>query len=205
LKRTWLWALLIVVGTVATLWACFRWLDTMSASKPGNAVNVKVQLEGARDHANLVRNPDGTHTYLLMNYDGTTEQLTPEQFASRLYRQQRTRSVLSVVFNISHPIGILWVCIGLLGQVLFTGRMVVQWLVSEKSKRSVVPPVFWWMSLIGSLMLLSYFTWRRDIVGILGQGFGLAIYLRNLYFIHAATAVVDESGEPVHTQHGVTS
>jgi lipid-A-disaccharide synthase-like uncharacterized protein len=76
------------------------------------------------------------------------------------------------------------VSVGLLGQVLFTGRMIVQWLASEKKHESVVPPVFWWMSLIGSLMLLSYFTWRRDIVGILGQGFGLAIYLRNLHLIY---------------------
>jgi lipid-A-disaccharide synthase-like uncharacterized protein len=62
--------------------------------------------------------------------------------------------------------------LGLLGQVLFTGRMLVQWLASEKQKRSVVPVAFWWMSLIGATMLLVYFTWRRDIVGVLGQATG---------------------------------
>jgi lipid-A-disaccharide synthase-like uncharacterized protein len=62
--------------------------------------------------------------------------------------------------------------------------MVVQWMASEKQRRSVVPPMFWWMSLIGSLMLLSYFLWRRDVVGILGQGIGLAIYVRNLHLIY---------------------
>ena len=46
------------------------------------------------------------------------------------------------------------------------------------------PPMFWWMSLLGSTMLLTYFLWRRDVVGILGQGIGLAIYVRNLHLIY---------------------
>ncbi|MEL7237889.1 MAG: lipid-A-disaccharide synthase N-terminal domain-containing protein [Planctomycetota bacterium] len=78
----------------------------------------------------------------------------------------------------------MWISVGLLGQVLFTGRMLVQWIVSEKAKRSTVPPVFWWMSLIGASMLLSYFIWRRDIVGVLGQAAGWGIYLRNLWMIY---------------------
>jgi lipid-A-disaccharide synthase-like uncharacterized protein len=80
--------------------------------------------------------------------------------------------------------GYLWVGLGLLGQVLFTGRMIVQWLVSEKQKRSVVPPIFWWMSLIGSTMLMVYFLWRRDPIGLLGQSFGWFIYVRNLWMIY---------------------
>jgi lipid-A-disaccharide synthase-like uncharacterized protein len=166
-----------------------RWLDATPASDDVNSVNVKIQLDGVRDHADLIQNPDGSHSYILTDYSGRRETLTPEQFADRLHRQQQNRTLLSVIFNISHPIGVLWVSIGLLGQVLFTGRMIVQWWVSEKSKQSVVPPLFWWFSLIGSLMLLAYFTWRRDIVGILGQAFGLAIYLRNLHFIYSAQRV----------------
>ncbi|MEM8872751.1 MAG: lipid-A-disaccharide synthase N-terminal domain-containing protein [Planctomycetota bacterium] len=76
--------------------------------------------------------------------------------------------------------------LGLFGQVLFTGRMLVQWLVSEKQKRSTVPVVFWWMSLGGASLLLIYFVWRRDIVGVLGQGTGWGIYARNLWLIHKA-------------------
>jgi lipid-A-disaccharide synthase-like uncharacterized protein len=86
--------------------------------------------------------------------------------------------------NISSPIGILWVGIGLCGQIAFTGRMLVQWLVSEKKKKSVVPVVFWWMSLLGASMLLAYFIWRKDIIGVLGQGTGWIIYLRNLWLIY---------------------
>ncbi|MEM6911223.1 MAG: lipid-A-disaccharide synthase N-terminal domain-containing protein [Verrucomicrobiota bacterium] len=80
--------------------------------------------------------------------------------------------------------GLFWVGLGLLGQFLFTGRMIVQWLASEKQKRSVVPTAFWWMSLGGSSLLIIYFTWRVDIVGILGQSTGWFIYLRNLWFIY---------------------
>ena len=79
----------------------------------------------------------------------------------------------------------IWVAVGLLGQVLFTGRMIVQWIASEKSKKSVVPTAFWWMSLIGASMLITYFIWRKDVVGILGQATGWGIYVRNLYLIYA--------------------
>ena len=92
------------------------------------------------------------------------------------------------MLNITSPAGLLWVGLGLLGQVLFTGRMLVQWLASERSKRSVVPEAFWWMSFAGATLLLAYFTWRGDVVGVLGQGAGWFIYLRNLYLIRAARA-----------------
>ena len=62
--------------------------------------------------------------------------------------------------------------------------MIVQWVASEKRKKSVVPPLFWWMSLAGSLLLLSYFLWRRDPIGLLGQAFGIFVYLNNLYLIY---------------------
>ena len=76
-----------------------------------------------------------------------------------------------------------WAYIGIIAQALFTARFVVQWLASEKSRRSVIPISFWWMSLIGSTMLLVYFIWRRDIVGIIGQATGWVIYIRNLVLI----------------------
>ncbi|MBL9148503.1 MAG: lipid-A-disaccharide synthase N-terminal domain-containing protein [Phycisphaerae bacterium] len=68
--------------------------------------------------------------------------------------------------------------------MFFAGRMIVQWIVSERHKRSVVPPIFWWLSVTGSAMLFTYFLWRRDIVGILGQGLPLLIYVRNLMLIY---------------------
>ena len=76
-------------------------------------------------------------------------------------------------------------------QVLFTGRMLVQWLASEKRKRSVVPVAFWWMSLIGGVMLLTYFIWRKDIVGVAGQSTGLLVYGRNLILIRRRRGTYD--------------
>ena len=116
--------------------------------------------------------------------DGTRQLLSPDEFARRLYEDQQTRSFFAVLLNVTSPVGFLWVGLGLLGQVLFTGRMIVQWLISEKKQRSVVPPAFWWMSLIGATMLLIYFLWRKEPVGVLGQATGWFIYVRNLWMIY---------------------
>ena len=78
----------------------------------------------------------------------------------------------------------LWVLFGLLGQAVFMGRMLAQWYASEKVQSSVVPPIFWWLSLLGSSMLMVYFIWRKEIVGFLGQSTGWFIYIRNLWFIY---------------------
>jgi lipid-A-disaccharide synthase-like uncharacterized protein len=78
----------------------------------------------------------------------------------------------------------IWVGLGLAGQGLFTARMLIQWFASEKEKRSVVPVSFWWLSVLGSSLLVAYFLWRKDLVGVLGQGAGWVIYLRNLWLIY---------------------
>ncbi len=77
----------------------------------------------------------------------------------------------------------LLVLFGLLGQTLFMMRFVAQWIASEKSRRSVVPEIFWYFSLGGGLILLTYAIARRDPVFIIGQSAGLFIYLRNVIFI----------------------
>lgn len=77
----------------------------------------------------------------------------------------------------------LWLGIGLLGQVLFTSRFVVQWITSEREGRSIVPLAFWWLSIAGGVALLAYSIWRQDPVFILGQSFGLVVYARNLILI----------------------
>ncbi len=77
-----------------------------------------------------------------------------------------------------------WVLFGLFGQCLFAGRFIVQWIASEKARRSVVPVMFWYFSIGGGAVLFSYAVWRGDPVFILGQSLGLFIYLRNLWLIH---------------------
>jgi len=76
-----------------------------------------------------------------------------------------------------------WLAFGYCGQALFTGRMLVQWIATEKRRQSVVPVLFWWLSLFGGLILLIYFVRRGDPVGVLGQLFGFIVYARNLMVI----------------------
>ena len=79
----------------------------------------------------------------------------------------------------------LWIGIGFAGQFLFFSRFLVQWIASEKAKRSVVPVAFWYFSMVGGITLLFYSIHRRDPVFIAGQAAGLLIYARNLWLIHA--------------------
>ncbi len=73
-----------------------------------------------------------------------------------------------------------WVIVGLTGQLLFSGRFLVQWLASERLGTSVLPRAFWYFSLAGGMCLLAYALWRADPVFIAGQSLGLAVYARNL-------------------------
>ena len=75
------------------------------------------------------------------------------------------------------------VLIGLLGQLMFTARFLVQWIASERAGRSVIPISFWFFSLGGGFILLGYAIYRQDPVFILGQALGTFIYMRNLMLI----------------------
>jgi lipid-A-disaccharide synthase-like uncharacterized protein len=75
------------------------------------------------------------------------------------------------------------VLLGYAGQALFTMRFVVQWIASERAGKSVIPLAFWFFSIGGGLLLFGYALYIKDPVFILGQGFGVFVYLRNLYFI----------------------
>ncbi|WP_127902568.1 lipid-A-disaccharide synthase N-terminal domain-containing protein [Solirhodobacter olei] len=81
--------------------------------------------------------------------------------------------------------GLVWIAIGLLGQALFTARFLVQWLASERAKRSVMPVAFWYFSIGGGLILLAYAIARHDPVFTIGQSLGVVIYARNLWLIRA--------------------
>ena len=76
-----------------------------------------------------------------------------------------------------------WVVLGFMAQALFMMRFVVQWVASERAKRSVVPVAFWFFSLGGGALLLIYAIQREDPVFILGQALGLFIYIRNIWLI----------------------
>jgi lipid-A-disaccharide synthase-like uncharacterized protein len=78
----------------------------------------------------------------------------------------------------------VWLIIGFLGQIMFFMRFLIQWFVSEKKRKSVIPISFWYFSIIGGVLLLGYSIFRRDPVFMLGQSMGVVIYSRNLYLIH---------------------
>jgi lipid-A-disaccharide synthase-like uncharacterized protein len=76
-----------------------------------------------------------------------------------------------------------WVVLGLTAQIAFSMRFIVQWIASERAGRSYVPVAFWYLSIVGGAMLLSYAIYRQDVVFILGQAMGLIVYTRNLVLI----------------------
>ena len=79
---------------------------------------------------------------------------------------------------------ILFLSIGFVGQGLFGSRFVFQWIYSEKKGESSIPVIFWYLSIFGGLGLLTYAIFRKDPVIIIGQLFGIFIYLRNLILIY---------------------
>ena len=79
-----------------------------------------------------------------------------------------------------------WLSIGLGAQAFFSMRFVVQWIISERRKASVVPLAFWLFSVCGGLMLLTYAIHRRDPVFVIGELVTTSIYLRNLQLLRRA-------------------
>ena len=76
-----------------------------------------------------------------------------------------------------------WILLGLASEGCFFLRMVLQWIVSEKTGKSIVPPVFWYLSIVGAIGLLAYSLYRQDIVFVLSSGIGLFFYYRNVHLI----------------------
>lgn len=183
MRRRWLVLLEVCLLLAVLFWAADAGLRSLR-ERNALGIDLKVQLVGAEDRVLLHEREDGTLRYRIRSDAGIEQDLTPDEFAARVHRDQHSRGPFEVLLNVSSPAGFAWVALGFLGQLLFTGRMLVQWLVSEREKRSVVPLAFWWMSLIGATMLLVYFVWRKEPIGVLGQATGWFVYVRNLWMIH---------------------
>ena len=91
--------------------------------------------------------------------------------------------IMFAEFGARSRVELLWIAFGLGGQLLFMARFLVQWIASERARRSVIPEAFWWLSIAGAAILLAYALWRRDPVFVLGQAFGFFVYARNLWLI----------------------
>jgi lipid-A-disaccharide synthase-like uncharacterized protein len=186
---------------LAAAWLLVTPAPSSSADQDSSPIELKLKIPGVRA-VQLTPVPDapsGGFRYRVETDEGTLT-LSPEEFTRLLYDQHNDRPFWKAFLNITNPIGIAWVALGLLGQVLFAGRMVVQWLTSERRGRSVVPVTFWWMSLVGASMLLAYFVWRKDVVGVLGQSTGWLIYARNLHLIYTRGDVEAEQSSPEPAQ-----
>lgn len=176
-------ATIFAITAMAFCFACHHaTAQATDADDAATTIEIKVKLQNVRD-VQLQKNDEGELRYRVAWGDGREEDLSPNEFAAIIYEDRTGQPWWKLFLNITEPFALIWVGIGLLGQILFTGRMIVQWLASEKEKKSVVPVAFWWMSLTGATMLIIYFIWRQDAIGVLGQATGWLIYVRNLWMI----------------------
>lgn len=162
-----------------SLWVVYD--PAKGKGEPVQIGNVKGTL------AALPREPGAEATYRFEPRSGAPGQPMTSTQVGQLFGPEvresletTRRNVLFRVFKVTSWGNLLWVGLGLAGQAAFSGRMLLQWIASEKSRKSVVPAAFWWLSLFGAVALLAYFIWRQDAVGVLGQAPGLVIYARNL-------------------------
>lgn len=164
-----------------------RTLDLKVASMRGV---VEVYTPPAESASGVSLTPQVPEFRVMLRNGFVSEPMTGAQFKERFGEATYDAAVATSgnwafrLLNITSWTSLVWVVIGFGGQFAFTGRMLIQWFVSEKRKESVVPEAFWWLSLIGGLALFAYFVWRQDIVAVLGQSSGVVIYARNLRLIY---------------------
>lgn len=77
-----------------------------------------------------------------------------------------------------------WEAFGIAAQMTFAARFIYQWLASERAKRSIVPTAFWWISLAGSFMIMTYAVHKASLPFMIPFFTGAPIYARNLFLIH---------------------
>lgn len=172
------------------------WIGFGPSSRPKfqlrpHALTQEVRIGNHRGVLEAAPNTEGEYTFrLLMRNSPPSEEMSRAE-AVRRYTEPvvketvaRGRNWVFRQMNITSWVGVVWLTIGAVGQVFFSGRMVVQWITSERKRQSVITESFWWFSLIGSLLLFSYFVWRQDPIGMLGQASGIVVYARNLRLIY---------------------
>lgn len=159
--------------------------------RPG-AQTVELRVGPTRGIVEIHReSPDAEPTYRLLFRNGVASDILSDDTFRTRFGDDVTDEMLSAgsnwvfrLFNITSWGSLVWIAIGLGGQLAFFGRMAIQWIISEKERRSVVPPLFWYLSLAGGIALFLYFVWRQDAVGVLGQTTGVVIYARNIRLIY---------------------
>lgn len=157
---------------------------------PEGSTTIDIQIGNEKGIVAMSSDAAGGVEFVVMLRNGYVSPRLPAEQFKNVYGQaaydHATKAGSNWLFRllkITSWAGVAWVALGLLGQIVFAGRMFVQWFASEKKGQSVVPAAFWWMSLFGGVMVFTYFVWRQDVVGVLGQCSGVVIYARNLKLI----------------------
>ncbi|MBX3357734.1 MAG: lipid-A-disaccharide synthase N-terminal domain-containing protein [Phycisphaeraceae bacterium] len=202
-------AALMAIVLALGLWIAFGPPSQPRVALRDGAMTQDVRIGHKRGVLEAVRDPKtGEFTFRVLIGDSTAggevmsrelaeRVLDPEIVAEAM--QPRTNWLFRLL-NITSWVNVVWVCIGLGGQLAFSGRMVLQWLVSERRRESVITESFWWFSLLGAVLLFAYFVWRQDPVGILGQASGLVIYARNIRLIRKKKRREVRAGELVRLE-----
>ena len=93
------------------------------------------------------------------------------------------QNILDYVYDVFVAKFDFWLAFGIVAQLIFTARFLVQWIASERAGRSTIPVAFWILSIVGGMMTLVYGIERREAVIIMGQVLAVFIYVRNLMLI----------------------
>ncbi|MFN7374763.1 MAG: lipid-A-disaccharide synthase N-terminal domain-containing protein [bacterium] len=188
--KTLKWEPLAAMLALILLGAWIAFAPDVPQKKPDDATRVTLTIGAVKGALQWQPTPDGQRTFTVLFRDNTSiGPLTQAQAEAFLGRNALGRITtagnndLFRILKVSGWIGVAWVVFGIAGQIVFGGRWLLQWFVSEKTKSSTVPVAFWWLSLVGSIMLFAYFVWRQDIVGTLGQTSGVVIFARNIRLI----------------------
>lgn len=154
------------------------------------SLTTEIRVGDTRGIVEVTGDSQQSQRFRLLTRDGfESAELSRTQFEA-VFGSQIAASVadgrtnwLFRLLNITSWVSLVWIAIGFGGQLMFSGRMFLQWLISERHKVSIITPAFWWFSLLGGICLFTYFVWRQDAVGVLGQSSGIVIYARNLRLI----------------------
>lgn len=175
-------AIAVVIVVPLVTWWCLIHFGLVA--RPGQPLKPPFNLSDRIVTIHVEESEEGELVATFAGWDESNEPLDADEFYRILHERNRDVPRLFRILDVTSVTGLLWIVFGFAAQAVFAGRMIVQWWVSEKARQSVVPPIFWWMSLVGATMLMIYFIWRKEIVGFLGQCSGWFVYVRNLWFIY---------------------
>ena len=137
--------------------------------------------------------------FFLANYsDGLSDLPLPESLERQaVWASARLRRTEGFQFHLGRfEIGLME-CLGVFATLFFASRFVIQWIASERARRSVVPELFWWVSLCGAGLMIVYAVYFGRFAVLLGQLTGWAVYIRNLWLIRREKRGENRSTAPL--------